>query len=145
MVIIPQVLINQAAYEGIHVMFSKLEGRILAYYAVDAGQAFIVLSESLKKDTAILRCVLAEELGHHYTSVGIGVPVTHTLYRDRNKLTQDEHRAKRWAAEYLLPLDKLLRAFRKGIRHLWELAEYFRVTEEMIRFRLKMLKVGMAS
>lgn len=138
----PQTLINRATEAGVSVMFGKLEHRIHAYYIIDGGRPFIFLAESLKENTVVLRCVLAEELGHYYTSAGIGVPIPHVLYRDRTKLTQDEYRALRWAAKQLLPIDRLIQAFQSGIRQLWELAEYFRVTEDMIRFRLKMIEVG---
>lgn len=142
MVGIPHTLINRAAEEGINVQFSNLDYRIHAFYTTYKEYSYIVVSKSLEKDSPRLRCVLAEELGHYHTSAGIGVPIPHVLYRDRTKLTQDEYRALRWAANQLLPLDKLILAIRSGIRQLWELAEYFRVTEEMIRFRLKMIEVG---
>lgn len=142
---IPHELINRAAQEGIQVMFSNLRHRIHAYFTVFEESPYIVISESLQKRPLHLRCVLAEELGHYFTSAGIGVPVIHVLYRGRVKLTQDEYRALRWAAQYLIPLNRLIQAIRSGIRQLWELAEYFHVTEELIRFRLKMIEVEVAS
>lgn len=122
-------------------MFSHLEHRIHAYFTVCEELPYIVISKSLQKDPPLLRCVLAEELGHYYTSAGIGVPIPHVLYSGRIKLRKDEYRAMRWASEYLLPLDKLAASNCSP----WELAERFCVTEEMVHFRLKMIQMGVAS
>jgi len=81
---------------------------------------------------------LAEELGHHFTTTGNRFSQPHFRYRDRLLVSKNEYRAVRWAAEYLIPLDKLLYAIHTGIRGIWELAEYFFVTEEMMRFRLNL-------
>jgi hypothetical protein len=35
-------------------------------------------------------------------------------------------------------MDKLILTFRQGIVEVWELADYFIVTEDMIRFRLSL-------
>ncbi|SMO54290.1 protein of unknown function [Melghirimyces algeriensis] len=125
-------------------MFSDLRHRIHAYFTVFEESPYIVISKSLQKDLPLLRCVLAEELGHYYTSAGFGVPISHVLYRGRVKLSKDEHRALRWAARYLLPMDKLIQSIHEGMR-CPELAEHFCVTEEMVHFRLQMIKVEAAS
>jgi hypothetical protein len=54
------------------------------------------------------------------------------------EVSRAEYRALRWAAQWLIPLDKLAQAFKWGIFEVWELAEYFDVTEDMVRFRLSL-------
>lgn len=44
-----------------------------------------------------------------------------------------ENRADRWAIRQLIPRDALLDAVRRGITAPWELAEYFGVTEQLLR------------
>lgn len=70
------------------------------------------------------RCVLAEELGHHFTSYGNII--------DLGILTnqKQENIALKWAYEHLLPVHKLLDAHRHGCRSLFETAEFLIVTEE---------------
>lgn len=109
------------------------------YWAVPGMPPVIGLANSLDYAPRVyIRCVLAEELGHHFTTVGNRIPRTYFHYRDRMEVSRAEHLALRWAALWLMPLDKLVRAFREGIFDAWELAEYFDVTEDMVRFRLNL-------
>lgn len=69
---------------------------------------------------------LAHELGHCMTGSFYNI---HTLEtRDRM-----EYRANRWAIRQVLPFDDLEKAFENGITEIWELAEYFEVSEEFIQ------------
>lgn len=113
----------------------ELEGCYIVYN----GHPFIYYSTALENDLPRLRCVLAEEIGHHYTSAGSGITTPHYSYRNRVYILKKENLALRWAANYLLPLERLLHALRGGLRQLWELAEYFVVTEEMVKLRLQMM------
>lgn len=141
----PAQLLKKAAEEGITIVYWDFEAPVEAMYWCPKGVPVIGLSNSLQKDPVPLRCILAEELGHHFTSVGVA-PRPHYRYRDRLQVSRTEHRALCWAANFLLPADKLVQAIRKGIRYIYELAEHFRVTEEIIRTRFKMLSIrGSAS
>ena len=54
-----------------------------------------------------------------------------------------KNRALKWAASYLIPEEELWYAVEKsGLTEVWELKDYFCVDEEMIDFRLRMLKKG---
>lgn len=76
--------------------------------------------------TAEKACVLAEELGHYYTTSGNILDLTDI----RNR--KQENRARDWAYEKLIPLQSLVEASREGIRNRYELAEYLEVTEEFL-------------
>ena len=72
-------------------------------------------------------CVLAEELGHHKTSFG---DIT-----DPNKpeSRKQEKKARTWAHEKLLPLDRLIDASIACENcERWELANYLGVTDEFL-------------
>lgn len=71
-------------------------------------------------------CILAEELGHHFTSYG------DILDQKKYENEKQELRARAWAAEMLLPLDKFISAFEYGCRDRFELAAFLEVTEEFI-------------
>ena len=71
-------------------------------------------------------CVMAEELGHHYTSVG------NILDQDDVGNRKQELRARAWAYDKMIGLTGLLQAFRHGCRNRFEMAEYLDVTEEFL-------------
>lgn len=71
-------------------------------------------------------CVLAEELGHHYTTVGDIMDQTDTGNR------KQELRARIWAYNRLIGLQGLIAAHRHGCRSRYEAAEYLEVTEEFL-------------
>jgi hypothetical protein len=69
-------------------------------------------------------CILAEELGHHFTTVG---DIT-----DQSKLEnrKQEKQARTWAYEKLVSLEKIVQAIEAGCRNRFEASEYLDVTEE---------------
>lgn len=72
-------------------------------------------------------CILAEELGHHYTSVGD--IIDQTILNNRKQ----ERVAREWAHKKLVPLDKLITALNSGARNYHELADFLDVTEDFLR------------
>ncbi|MCR2045526.1 ImmA/IrrE family metallo-endopeptidase [Anaerosalibacter massiliensis] len=86
-------------------------------------------------DTDIERkCVLAEELGHHYTSYGNIV--------DQSKVEnrKQERRARAWAYDKLIGIIGIINSYKYGCRNKYEMAEYLNVTEEFIDDALKYYK-----
>lgn len=71
-------------------------------------------------------CILAEELGHYFTS--------HGNILDQTKIIniKQEKRARNWAYEKLVPLHKLIRAYEAGVSNRFELALYLDVIEEFL-------------
>lgn len=71
-------------------------------------------------------CVLAEELGHHETSVGNILDMTSAVNR------KQERQARLWAYNKQIGLIGLVRAFEHGCQNRFEIAEYLEVTEEFL-------------
>lgn len=71
-------------------------------------------------------CVLAEELGHYYTSVGDILDLTVTYNR------KQERQARIWAYNKQIGLYGLIRAYEYGCKNRHEVAEYLEVTEEFL-------------
>lgn len=135
----PFSLLKLAEQEGIEVDYWDFAPPLEAvYWSHPSLPPVIGLGKHLFSSRARFRCVLAEELGHHFTTVGNAVPLTFYHYSDRLRVTRAEYRALKWAAYYLLPFDKLKKAFSDGVLLSWELAEYFNVTEQMVKFRLRL-------
>ncbi len=78
-------------------------------------------------DTAAERmCVLAEELGHHHTSVGNILDMSDTGNR------KQERQARFWAYNKLIGLRGIIQAYEAGCQNSYEIAEYLEVTEEYL-------------
>ena len=83
---------------------------------------------SSKMETSVRRaCVLAEELGHHYTTVG------DILNQNDIENRKQERKARGWAYEKMLPLSSIRQAFIVGCREPWEIADYLDVDERFLR------------
>ncbi|PYG90168.1 hypothetical protein LY28_00048 [Ruminiclostridium sufflavum DSM 19573] len=83
----------------------------------------------IRKDLPTLTektCILAEELGHYYTSCG------DILDQTKTENVKQEKRARNWAYEKLVPPDKLIEAYESGVRNRYELALYLDVIEEFL-------------
>lgn len=80
------------------------------------------------------QCVMAEELGHYYTSVG------DILDQESVNNRKQELKARLWAYKRLLPLDCFISAFRSGCNSLYEYADYLNVTEPFLRDAIRRYK-----
>lgn len=76
-------------------------------------------------------CVLAEELGHHHTSVGVIVDLSDAQNR------KQERQARLWAYNNRIGLYGLIRAYENGCRDRYETAEFLNVTEEFLEDAIK--------
>lgn len=76
-------------------------------------------------------CVLAEELGHHYTSSG------DILNQNIAANRKQEFRARLYGYNLLIGLRGIIQAYEAGCRNLYEMAEYLEVTEEYLKEALE--------
>ena len=74
--------------------------------------------------------VLAEELGHYYTTVG------NILDQEDAGNRKQEHKARTWAYNRLIGLSGLVRAYEKGCTTIYEMAEELEVCEDFLRSAL---------
>ncbi len=93
-------------------------------YANTSAGSVILIDKNLTQTEK--RCVLAEEVGHHYTAVG---DVTNQNNITNIKL---ENNGRAWAYEELVPLISILRGYLAHCSCRFELAEYLNVTEEFL-------------
>ncbi|MBR6513505.1 MAG: ImmA/IrrE family metallo-endopeptidase [Clostridia bacterium] len=93
----------------------------------DGSEKYIIMDEGDMTE-AQRKVHLAHEIGHCMTGA---------FYRPYSPLetrSRCEYRANMWMIEHILPKQSLEAAFVQGITEVWELAEYFGVTEDIIRF-----------
>lgn len=72
-------------------------------------------------------CVLAEELGHHYTTVGDIIDQTEVSNR------KQEYRARLFGYNLKIGLIGITHAYEAGCRSLYEMAEYLDATEKYLK------------
>ena len=91
---------------------------------------------ALKEDMTSIEkaCVLAEELGHHYTTVG------NILDQSKAENRKQERRARLWAYKRAFDLVDLVSAYKHGCRNRYEIAEYLEVTESFLQEALNTYK-----
>lgn len=90
----------------------------------------IAINKELKTSTE-KACVLAEELGHHYTSTGNILDLSVAQNR------KQERHARLWAYNKQIGLMGLVDAFKHGCRNRYEIAEYLEVSEEFLEESVK--------
>lgn len=76
-------------------------------------------------------CVLAEELGHHYTTVGDILDQSSVSNR------KQELQARMWAYNKLIGLMGIIKSYEHGCQSYHEMAEYLDVTEDFLRDALE--------
>jgi Zn-dependent peptidase ImmA (M78 family) len=114
-------LIQTAVEENIIVYETKLSEKIRGLYADN-----VIAISSAIKTTMEKTCILAEELGHHYTTVG------DILNQSKIENRKQEERARHWAVKKLAPLRSFINAFETGCRTKEEFAENMEITEEFL-------------
>ena len=115
-------LLSIAECEGIEVFELELPERIKGLYYDNS----IVINKSIETYKE-RKCILAEELGHYFTSVGDIL----NLKIESNR--KQETRARNWAIKKLIPFEELVYAHQQGYTSIYELAEYFDVIEDFMK------------
>ncbi len=135
-------LLSMVEEAGIYLIHWDFPPPVNGFYYKETGSVpAIGIANRIKDNTPLYSCVLAEELGHYYTSTGVQMPVLRFSYAQRLNVSRSEYIASRWAALKLMPEQSVLLAISSGIREVWELAEEFGVTEDLVRFRMKLLDI----
>lgn len=115
-------LLTEADMEGISVDENFPFNSDLKGLYVDNN---IALASSLKT-TAEKTCILAEELGHHYTTAG------DILNQNTTENRKQEHKARVWGYRKVLDLTDIVSAYKYGCANRYEIAEYLNVTESFL-------------
>jgi hypothetical protein len=116
-------LLAEAEQEGVEIVDRRLKGRYRALY-IDST---ITINTRFRRTRKKLTELIAEELGHHYTSSGNILD-----QRDIRKRKQ-ELVARAWAYQRLIPLSGLINAYCDRISGRTDLADYFDVPEKFFQ------------
>ncbi|HHX76727.1 MAG TPA: ImmA/IrrE family metallo-endopeptidase [Firmicutes bacterium] len=132
----PENLLRLAEKEGILVGFFALTGDTLGvYYRVSGRPPVILLNKRIQHNRKLLRCILAEELGHHFTTSSNEMAFALTSKYLTKKY---EKIALWWAVNHLIPINSLVQAMKYKIYDTRELADLFDVTERFMATGLQL-------
>lgn len=101
-----------------------------ALYISKFGIRMILMANILKNNTIRMTEVLAEELGHHFTSMGDNIEPKN--YFDKVNIDKCEAKALRWACNFLVPKDELIDELRKRPASIDELADGLSVSRDIL-------------
>jgi Zn-dependent peptidase ImmA (M78 family) len=95
-------------FYGISLHITPLTSSVSGFYFHDSMGSRIVMNSNIY-DANEYRSVLAEELGHHLTTVGDIRPhaYPHSL-RNSCNINKQELKAVKWAADFLIPTSELI-------------------------------------
>ena len=93
----------------------------------DDGSCCIGIDQSMQDNGIQERVCIAHELGHCVTGS------FYNRFATVDSRQRHENRADKWAVKQLISIDDLDKAIADGCTEVWELAERFGVTEELVR------------
>lgn len=134
----PDELFSLAEKENILVEFYSLPRDILGvYYHILSKTPIILLHKKIEHSRRLLRCIFAEELGHHFKPA-INVNLLAFARTKKCMHAKYEKLAIFWAVEYLMPLDRLAEAVNSGLFLTHDIAEFFDITERFAGTGIKL-------
>lgn len=72
--------------------------------------------------------LLAEELGHYYCNS------FYNSNSDFSTISKKEYRANKWKCTVLVSVNDFIDAFNKGLKNIYEIAEYLNLSEDTVAF-----------
>lgn len=114
-------LLKEALQHDIDIYERPLSPRIKGLYSDNVIWINKRIESNVKK-----ACILAEELGHYHTSAGDILDQSQIINRKQERL------ARTWAYKKLVPLSKVIDAYKKGINSRHEFAEFLGITEQFL-------------
>lgn len=101
----------------------------------ESGNYFIGIDPFELSGIADEKVKLAHEMGHCSTGS------FYNRHSSFNNIAKQEATADRWAVKRLIPFEELDSAFDQGLTQVWQLAEYFEVTESFILTALEIYTI----
>lgn len=112
--------------EGVQVFSFPLNARDALSVMDDDGKCYVAIDKQKIKSDAEEISKLAHELGHCATGA------FYNVYSPLNVRRRYENIADKWAIKHLISQEELERAVSAGYTEIWQLAEYFNVTEPLM-------------
>jgi len=114
-------LLKVAEQSGIYAYEKVLPPNIKGLYADN------IICINRKQSVVSKACAVIEEIGHHHLTVG------DILDQSDVRNRKQELRARQWAYQCMIPLDRIVKAHYARISGRYDLAEYLGVTEAFLQ------------
>ena len=121
-------LYNVAENNSISVVSTKCPNCKALSMLSPSGKCYIGMDYRAIKTEREERQYLAHDIGHCVKGA------FYNPYSPFSLIEQQEYRANKWAIKKLAPKDELEQAIKEGNEEIWQLAEYFDITDDMVRF-----------
>lgn len=123
-----------AVHSGTEILCCDLPQTVSVSAVSCTGACYIGIDPLRIDTTAQERVHLAHELGHCETGS------FYNVYSSLDIREKQEKRADCWAVSRLVPEEDFINVLAAGMVEIWELAEYFDVTEDFIRKAVEIYK-----
>lgn len=134
-------IVEKEHIKVIYKEMSHIPERLHGLYLYDKRFGpLIILGKHLLTNYRLHKCVLAEEIGHLYTSPRTNILTAYTSANLKALMSQDERKALEYATNLLMPNGEFNRAVSEGCQSVYDLAERFDVTEWLVYRKLEILK-----
>lgn len=120
-------LYDYAKKAGAEVLRAKLPENKSVIVGIGKGRYAIGIDSELREGSPEHRTHLGHEVGHASTGS------LYNIYAPLDVRGKHENQADKWTLEHMIPEEELLEQIRQGRGQIWELAEFFGVTEEYIK------------
>jgi Zn-dependent peptidase ImmA (M78 family) len=135
------MLFEIASENDISIEYVNFPANIQGLYFKDEGiDPVIGINKNITSDQRLFTCVLAEELGHHFTTVG-DCAAEYYSYSDRLIVNKKETLALKWATERLLPIEEIVQAIKSRIFEFSDMASFLQVTEQFLLKRFEFISL----
>lgn len=126
MVSVPE-LYREAQQEHIDILRYPMEQNGSMSVMLPDGSCYIGMDDRVLDGSVQERVHLSHEMGHCNTGS------FYNIYAAADLRQRHENRADKWAIRRLIPVEQLDDAIAQGHTELWDLAEYFGVTEPFLK------------
>jgi hypothetical protein len=124
-----ELLLDEARLYRIEVKNATLPKRIKGLYFSDNNlPPVIALNKQCIEGMSEELCIMAEEIGHHFTSAGD--LLSNSI--DKAIIVKQEQIARKWAVKRIASLTDIINAYENGAQSLYEMAEYMDITEDFL-------------
>lgn len=119
-------------FEEINIQYGNSKG---IYFDIPGIPPTIGISKSIVNDRCKYLSVIAEEVGHYFTSVG-NLTIKSENYSEKLQKNKKENKAKSWAANFLISDEDFVQALYNCISTPCDLCDSFNVTDEILRYKI---------
>jgi len=118
--------------------YQYLPEHLIGIYHGNSKIDLIIINQYITDNEIQHRIILAEELGHYFTTIGNNTPKKYYKYSDRLKVDKCEEKAMRWATNYLVPDQQLIDLISStGKPSIDDCCTRFEVTEDFMMNKFK--------